>query len=72
MAAFVVKEYLLPIFESDGKKILKMKNSEQSDKNDKDFDKQIKESTTVFSELKLSGILLNGINDTKQSLKLKE
>ena len=71
IAAFVVKEYLLPIFESDGKKILKNKKREQAAE-EQDFSSLISQSNTVFSELKLSGILLDGMNAVKQQMKLKE
>ena len=60
----VVKEYLLPIFESDGKKILKQKPI--------DIDQKVKESSTIKSELKLSEILLDNMNSIKVNLKLKE
>ena len=71
IAAFVVKEYLLPIFESDGKKLLKNKKREQPSE-EQDFSSLISQSNTVFSELKLSGILLDGMNAVKQQIKLKE
>ena len=65
IAAYVVKEYLLPIFESDGKKLLKNKKQGTPEINEKDYESLTKGSNTVFSELKLSGILLDGINETK-------
>lgn len=72
MAAFVVKEYLLPMFESDGKKLLsrkhapKLTNDEPEELSNedvlkKDYQSILKQSTTVFSELKLSGTLLGDI-----------
>ena len=84
MAAFVVKEYLLPMFEQDGKKQTSAKkpisklgspdeehNASQENLLQKDYTQFFKSSTTVLSELKLSKTLLNDNRKLKNELKLQ-
>jgi hypothetical protein len=60
-----VKEYLLPLFDSDGKKQLKNKKLGNSEINEKDYESLTKGTPTVLSELKLSSILLDGVNESR-------
>ena len=84
MAAFVVKEYLLPMFESDSRKQTAIRkptqkcNYSEEEQNthpenllQKDYTSSFKSSTTVFSELKLSETLLDDNRKLKHELKLK-
>jgi hypothetical protein len=74
MAATVVKDYLLPMFDTDGKKLLKRKgkipglsitpSNLKSDMNGDCVDKP----TTVYEELKLTQILQNEIDSLRADL----
>jgi len=58
------------MFDSDGKK--QLKNKKIGDISETDYESLTKGSSTVLSELKLSSILLDGVNESKLLLKLKE
>lgn len=57
LAALIVKNYILPMFESDGKKSLKNKYNRMAGIADKNRD--IAPSKSVYGELKLSEMLSN-------------
>lgn len=74
MAATVVKDYLLPMFDTDGKKLLKRKakfpglsitpsNFKSEAKGD-----VAEKPTTVYEELKLTQILQNEIDGLRANL----
>ncbi|CDW78389.1 ankyrin repeat domain containing protein [Stylonychia lemnae] len=93
IAANVVKDYILPMFENDGKKFIKRKNlrkllNNQSGQpienpnidmnpvmHDDDRKKEIEKlksgklSNTVYSEMKLSKILQDQINELKEEIR---
>lgn len=57
LAALIVKNYILPMFESEGKKSLKVKYNKMAGIADKN--KDIASSKSVYGELKLSEKLSN-------------
>lgn len=74
MAATVVKDYLLPMFDTDGKKLLKRKGkmpglsiTPSNLKSDLNGD-CIEKPTTVYEELKLTQILQNEIDGLRADL----
>lgn len=69
VAAQVVKNYLLPMFDSDNKKYLKKRSkSKAGDRQDNNNDDIIEQPKTIYDELKLSDKLISQIDKLKYEL----
>jgi len=71
MVAQLVKEYVLPMFESDGKKQLKNKHNKMASigtggKSAFSFNADIDNPNSVYGELKLSEKLSNELNKIRE------
>lgn len=69
VAAQVVKNYLLPMFDSDNKKYLKKRSkSKAGERQDNNNDDIIEQPKTIYDELKLSDKLISQIDKLKYEL----